>query len=459
MALDVYAALETALELNRRGLRQAATLNTVAAAVWAFSPLAGAFTASAAYAELLAHEPGKAEFSIAHTTGRNGIILPVREDNSLVLPHATLKRFVKPGLTDEVQPNVLVIAPLSGHPATLLKSTVEEMLPDHNVYVTDWHDPKNVPLSEGSFSLDDYISYLTKFLAHIGPNAHVVAVCQPGVPLVAALSVMEERGDPNLPLSATIMGSPLDTSISPTKVNEGPQRLKRLFGSSEGVIANFEATMIHPVSAAHAGHGQPVYPGLMQLAGFYSLAPGDHMSAFRQNWFNVALAREQEGIDRHETFYRGYNHVMDLPGRYLTQTMDTVFLNKRLMDGSMVYKDPETGEAHQIDVRNLKNTGIFAVEGKKDTITGIGQTAAILQRADRLSPDMVFYRLTPTGHYGLFAGGDYRNNTAPQTRGFIREMAALRGISYTPTHMPVKRPEHFSAGRHQILLEQSLEAA
>lgn len=448
-----YQQIEAGLFFTRVGLNNVAALNSMAAAFSTHTPmLSRYFQANAASARLLGHAPQAPEFNITQTE-HNGQTYDVEEEDTLTLPHATLKRFHKVGL-DEDQPKVLVLAPLSGHPATLLKPTVEEMLHDHDVYIADWHDPRNVPLDNGSFDLNDYISYITKFFDHIGPDAHVIAVCQPGVPLVAALSAMEEEQNPNLPLSATFKGSPLDTSISPTEVNQSPQKLVDIFGSKEAAVQGFVDHMIHPISAQYIGRGQPVYHGQMQLLGFYGLAPDDHAKAYMKHWENVASGQNPDAVARHEEFYKDYNHVMDLPGGYLAQTMDAAFLNQRLTDGTMVYTNPETGHMHIVDPANIENTALFVVEGEGDTITGLGQTAALLAMATNLDPDFKRYRRSPKGHYGLFAGGDYRDHTAAETRGFIREIAeTARQIDHAPTHKEVRAPGRFSIDQHPELLE------
>lgn len=448
-----FQQIESALALTKLGLNGLAAQQSAAAILTANTPmLSRYFQANAASAQLLGHNPTDPEFNLTQTE-HNGKIYSVEEDDTLHLPHATLKRFHKVGL-DEHQPKVLVLAPLSGHPATLLKPTVEEMLHDHDVYIADWNDPQNVSLSDGTFDLNDYISYITKFLDHIGEGAHVVAVCQPGVPLVAALSAMEASNSPNLPISATFKGSPLDTSISPTDVNRSPQKLVDLFGSKSAAVEGFMEHMVHPVSAPHVGEGQPVYHGQSQLLGFYSLAPEGHAKAYLEHWWNVANGTNLEAVARHEGFYKDYNHVMNLPGGYLAQTMDTAFLNQRITDGTFVYTDPETNKPHIVDPANIQNTALFVVEGEGDTITGLGQTASLLALATNLDPQFKRYRRSPKGHYGLFAGGDYRDETAAETRGFIRDTAKRANqVQHDSTHKEVRRPARFAIENHPELLE------
>ena len=450
--MNTYGAIETARFFQRMGLQQAALLNSMAAVASAGSPLLrGAFEANAATAELWAHEGEESDFNITHTEHK-GITHFVEEEHVKISGHTTLLRFNAPTIKEE-QPKVLVIAPLSGHDETLLKPTVQELIPDHHVSIVKWHNPKHVSLEEhGSFDLNTYIHDLQKCLEEMGPNTHVVAVCQPGVPLVALLSAMEEQGHPCLPISATFKGSPIDTSVSPTKVNEGPQKLKQIWGGSQGAIDNHYAHMLSEVTSPHRGQGQVVHHGLTQLGGFYGLDPQSHAKAHIENWFNIAFSQNSKDVERHDTFYKGYNHVMDLPGEYLMQTLDVAFLNQRIKDGTFRYTNPETRHVHQVDPANIQNTALFAVEGAGDTITGLGQTVALLDMATNLDPSMKRYRRSPKGHYGLFAGGDFRDETAPEVRGFIREIEAHHSVGNDhETHKDVRKPNAFTIDNHPEL--------
>ena len=193
------------------------------------------------------------------------------------------------------------------------------MLPDHDVYTIKWEDPKDVPIANGSLDLDSYISYIVKFMEHIGEDAHVIAICQPGVPLTAALSYMEATDHPALPLSATLKGSPVDTNYNPTKANAMPRKLANDHGV-DGAVQLLERTLLQRVPAPHAGKGQMVHNRFNQLGGFYALAPEDHIKARIEHWQNIAMGRNPEAVERHDTFYKGYDHVQNLPGPYLMDT-------------------------------------------------------------------------------------------------------------------------------------------
>jgi len=453
---DLHTNIEISQRLTRMGLNNVATANSFAAMMCAWNPqLARLFEANAACAKLSAHSPEPAKFNITETE-IGGQTYAVEEQDVLVLPHGTLKRFHVPDL-DEERSKVLEIPPMSGHPApTILKNAAIEMIKHHDLYMFDWHDPRNVPLEQGTFDLNDYISYIVKALHKIGPNAHVIADCQPGVPLVAALSVMEATDDPCLPLSATFKGSPLNTGISPTDVNSSPKAMVDLYGSKEAAVTGFRKDFIQTVGAPHVGEGQPVLHGSIQLANFYRLAPSDHTNARLKFWWQTALGVEPEQRERHRSFYENYDHVTDLPGDYLVQTFDTAFLNQRIADGSFFYTDPDSGDVHHVDPANISRVSTLAVEGRKDTITGLGQTADILNMMTNLDPDLKRYREGPTGHYGLFDGSDYRNNTRVLTSAHMYEAEARILGRTKKSSDPVVNLDEF---RYSILNHAALSEA
>ncbi|NCT40634.1 MAG: hypothetical protein GW778_03110 [Alphaproteobacteria bacterium] len=458
---NLHGNIEAAQRLTRLGLNQLAAANSLAAMMCAGAPqLARVFDANAACARLSAHTPERAQFKITETE-INGRRYDVEEQDVLTLPHGTLKRFHVPGL-EEDRSKVLEIPPMSGHPApTILKNSAIEMIKHHDLYMFDWHDPRDVPLTKGTFDLNDYISYIVKALHEIGPNAHVVADCQPGVPLIAALSFMEANDDPCLPLSATFKGSPLNTAISPTGVNSSPQAMVDLFGSKDAAVSGFREHFIQTVSAPHVGEGQPVLHGSIQLANFYRLAPADHANARLKFWWQTALDTAPEERERHSDFYQNYDHVTDLPGEYLVQTFDTAFLNQRIADGSFFYTDPDSGIVHHVDPANISRVSTLVVEGRKDTITGLGQTADILNMMTNLSPELKRYRVGTTGHYGLFDGSDYRNNTRPLTSAHMREAEArILGVRRTTSDPDVDlKSFQYSIHRSPALLEARPEYA
>ena len=330
----------------------------------------------------------------------------VREEVVKRLPFGQLKRFVKEDGGNEGQPRLLIVAPMSGHFATLLRGTVERMIPHHDVYVTDWRDAKMVPMSEGSFDLDDYIDYVIEFLEHIGGGAHLLAVCQPSVPVYAAVAVMNAEKHPALPASLTMMGGPIDTRECPTSVN--------------GMATNkphawFEQNAIATVPPYYPGAMRRVYPGFMQLGGFMSMNLGDHLMS---HWelFKHLIDGDDDSADRIKTFYDEYRAVADMTAEFYLQTVDTVFQRHLLPRGQMTHRGA------RVDPREITDVALLAIEGERDDISGIGQTRAALKLAAALPGDKKQYLLAKgAGHYGIFNGSKWRKNIAPVVEEFIRK--------------------------------------
>jgi len=457
----LHRDLEAAQQLQKAGFEQLAAANRMAAAMCFLNPsLARVFEATADCAEISAHTPEPARFDIT-STEIDGVTYDVEEENVLVFPHATLKRFHVHGLERECA-SALEIAPMSGHPAAnLLRDAAKEMIQHHDYYVIDWHDPRTVPHELGEFDLNNYMHYIIKALEHIGPNAHVIADCQPGFPLVGALSVMETTDHPCLPLTATFKGSPLNTAISPTKVNTNSKPLVQLAGGKDGAVKFFQENYIGPVSSPHAGEGQPVMHNLFQLANFYGIAPTDHAYSRMKHWRNIALGANPEEVIRHRNFYKEFDQGHDLAGPYLWQTFERAFLNQGIADGTFFYKDPETGDVHHVNPANITRVAVLAVEGQKDTITGLGQTADILNMMTSLDPRMKQYLRVSGGHYSLFSGSKYRDVIRPLTSAHIHD-AELRAnnAKYESSDPPFDmRAFLYSIKEHPELLEQRPEFA
>jgi poly(3-hydroxybutyrate) depolymerase len=352
--------------------------------------------------EVFAHASaprGKPEFLLDHTE-IDGKIVDVHEEVVLRMPFGQLKRFVRSGV--EGGPKLLIVAPMSGHYATLLRGTVERMLPVADVYITDWRDAKLVPMADGRFDLDDYIDYLVAYLAFIGkdgdPRPHVLAVCQPSVPAYAAVALMSADKHPNRPATLTMMGGPIDTREAPTAVNTL---------ATERPFSWFEQNVIATIPMSYPGAGRKVYPGFLQLAGFMTMNLGNHMIS---HWemFKHLVQGDDEGAESTMKFYEEYRSVCDMTAEFYLQTIDTVFQAHSLPKGEMLHR------GRKVDPAAITDVGILAIEGEKDDISGIGQTKAALTIATALPDAMKQYHLAEgVGHYGIFNGSKWRGRIAP----------------------------------------------
>lgn len=304
------------------------------------------------------------------------------------------------------QPKVLFVAPLSGHFATLLRGTIDAFLPDHDVYVTDWRNVRDVPLSQGEFHFDDYVDYLVEFLELLGPDTHAIAVCQPCVPLMVATALMSAKNNPAVPTTITLMGGPIDTRINPTDVND--------YASGKD-LEWFESNVICTVPEQYQGAGQLVYPGFVQLSGFMSMNLDTHVQK-HFTFFGDLVKGDGENAEAHRKFYNEYLAVMDLPAHYYLDTIRKVFLEHKLPNKTMLYR----GEP--IDLGAITRTAMLTIEGELDDITGRGQTSAVLDLCTRLSASKkVHYEQKGVGHYGIFNGRRYREAIAPKIKGFIKK--------------------------------------
>ena len=302
------------------------------------------------------------------------------------------------------QPRLLIVAPMSGHYATLLRGTVEAFLPNHDVYITDWADARMVPLAAGAFDLDDYIDYVVSILHLLGGDTHVIAVCQPSVPVLAAVAAMEAADDPNVPHSMVLMGGPIDTRVNPTGVN-------RL--AEERGIDWFRRNVITKVPFPHPGFMRDVYPGFLQLHGFVSMNLDRHIEAHRQ-LFQHLVTGDGDSVQRHREFYDEYLAVMDLDAGFYLQTVDTVFVRHALPKGQMTHR------GRPVDPSRIKRVALMTVEGEHDDISGVGQTAA----AHKLCPNIpdankVHWLQPDVGHYGVFNGSRFRAEIAPRIADFV----------------------------------------
>jgi poly(3-hydroxybutyrate) depolymerase len=353
---------------------------------------------------------GKPEFGLRETEV-GGKPMRVSEEVLVRKPFGQLKHFRREGVeTDD--PALLIVAPMSGHFATLLRGTVERMLPRHDVFITDWRDAKLVPLSEGGFDLDDYIDYLVEFLETIGERTgrrpHLLAVCQPAVPAFAATALMNADKNRWRPRTLTMMGGPIDTRKAPTAVNSM---------ATDRPHSWFQNNAIATVPHYYPGAGRRVYPGFLQLAGFMTMNLGSHLVS---HWemFKHLVVGDEESADATRDFYDEYRAVADMTAEFYLQTVDVVFQRHLLPDGKLVHR------GRRVDPAAIRDTALFAIEGERDDISGVGQTRAALDIATNLPESRKKYLLAKdVGHYGIFNGRKWRERIAPQLERFIRANA------------------------------------
>jgi poly(3-hydroxybutyrate) depolymerase len=345
---------------------------------------------------------GKPDFGL-ETTVVDGETVAVTEEIVLRKPFGQLKRFRREGV--EGGPRLLIVAPMSGHYATLLRGTVERMLSGHDVYITDWRDAKLVPTDAGRFDLDDYVDYLIEFLEHIGPGAHMLAVCQPSVPCYAAACVMSEDKNPARPKTLTMMGGPIDTREAPTAVNTL---------ATQRPYAWFQRNVIATVPYHYPGNGRQVYPGFLQLAGFMTMNLGSHLTSHYE-MFKHLVEGDGESADATKGFYEEYRAVCDMTSEFYLQTIDVVFQRHLLPKGEMLHR------GRRVDPAAITDIGLLAIEGERDDISGIGQTKAALNIATKLPKAKKHYHLAEgVGHYGIFNGSKWRNRIAPVVENWIQ---------------------------------------
>jgi poly(3-hydroxybutyrate) depolymerase len=375
-----------------------------------FNPLAHTFVgrSTAAAAELVervTRRYGKPAFGIS-SSAYAGETLPVTEHIIWEKPFCRLIHFRRDLANSEGRlPRMLVVAPMSGHYSTLLRGTVEALLPFYDVFITDWVDARNVPVEAGPFDLNDYVDYLIEMIRLFEGDVHLMAVCQPSVPVLMAVSHMEAIGDPHPPRSMTLLGGPIDTRKNPTAVNH--------LAVDRG-IDWFAKSVITTVPWPNAGHGRRVYPGFLQLGGFISMNMDRHMSAHRDLFFNLVKG-DGDSAAKHREFYDEYLAVMDLTAEYYLQTVEQVFIKHALPKGRMQYR----GEL--IDPGAVRRVALMTIEGEKDDITGVGQCEAAHGLCGNLPRSMgQHYLQAGTGHYGIFSGSRFRREIAPRIAAFTR---------------------------------------
>jgi poly(3-hydroxybutyrate) depolymerase len=340
------------------------------------------------------------------TTTVDGKPVSIIEHAAVTKPFCRLLHFRKDVREPLTQPTVLLVAPLSGHHSTLLRDTVRGLLPEHDVFITDWTDARMVPLSDGAFHLDDYIYYVQDFIRHLGPDVHVISVCQPTVPVLAAISLMASNNDPKLPKTMTMMGGPIDPRKSPTAVNNL---------ATEKPFSWFENTVIYPVPPNYPGFGRKVYPGFLQHAGFIAMNPGRHAQSHREFYMHLVRG-DDDSAEGHRKFYDEYNAVLDMPAEYYLDTIKTVFQEHSLPNGTW-----EVG-GQLVRPQDIKTVALLTVEGELDDISGAGQTQAAHELCSGIPADKQEDYVVPgAGHYGIFSGRRWREVVCPKISEFIRK--------------------------------------
>ncbi len=348
---------------------------------------------------------GKPDWTIESTLV-GGERVPIHISTAWQRPFCNLLHFERAftRMPKRPQPKVVIVAPMSGHYSTLLRGTVEAFLPNHDVYITDWIDARMVPVSEGRFDLDDYIDYIVSIQHRLGGDCHLVAVCQPSVPVLAATALMEAANDPYAPRSITLMGGPIDTRSNPTAVNK--------LAESRG-INWFRRNVISKVPFPHPGVMRDVYPGFLQLNGFVSMNLDRHLDAHKELFFHLVQG-DGNSAQKHREFYDEYLAVMDLTAEFYLQTVETVFVRHDLPKGQMTHR------GQPIEPAAIRNTALLTVEGEKDDISGVGQTEAAHRLCSNIPADRRAHYLQPgVGHYGVFNGSRFRAEVAPRIADFI----------------------------------------
>jgi poly(3-hydroxybutyrate) depolymerase len=393
--------------------KAAAKLYATPVAGLSHAPYAARVSASFDLMHRLLKEYEKPAFGITELQ-IDGLSVAVQQRTELEKPFCKLLRFKR--YTDDSkllaklhkQPSVLIVAPLSGHHSTLLRDTVREMAADHKVYITDWVDARMVPMAEGDFSLDDYVHYVQEFIAHLHktePNLHVVSVCQPTVPVLAAISLMASAGQ-KTPKTMTMMGGPIDARKSPTSVNNLATNKSHEW---------FERTVIYRVPGNYPGAGRAVYPGFLQHSGFVAMNPDRHFKSHHEYFLDL-LKGDTADVEQHRKFYDEYNAVLDMPAAYYLDTIKTVFQDFALVNGTWKV------DGKLVRPQDIKTSALLTIEGELDDISGAGQTQAAQDLCSGIKATKKQHYTAPQcGHYGIFSGRRWREQVYPQVKAFIQK--------------------------------------
>lgn len=387
--------------------------------VFGMTPMGRNMAAGCEVFERMTKRYDKPEFGLAETR-INNMPIPIEEETVLSKPFCDLLHFKRDmtSVGPRSDPKVLIVAPMSGHYATLLRGTVEAMLPDHDTYITDWTDARDVPLAEGEFSLNTFMDYVIEFVQLLGPNVHVIAVCQPAVPVLAATAVMAGDDLPNQPASLTLMGGPIDTRRNPTVVNNLAE---------DRPIEWFQNNVISTVPFPNAGMMRRVYPGFVQLTGFMTMNLDRHREA-HVDLFSNLVKGDCDSVEQHKKFYDEYLAVMDLSAEFYLQTVEEAFKNHTLPDGRMRHNNKP------VNCAKISKTALMTIEGEHDDICGLGQTEAAHDLTPNIPADEHYHYVQPgVGHYGIFNGRRWRTEIQPRIREMIRTVEFKRRTGNTST--------------------------
>ena len=394
------------------------------------TPLAQRMSAGLDLMHRLAKEYEKPKFDIT-TVEIDDVEVAVLEQVPITKPFCRLLRFKRftddPAVLEKMknQPTVLVVAPLSGHHSTLLRDTVRVLLRDHKVLITDWTDARTVPLSEGPFHLNDYVKYVQEFIRFVGPEVNVISVCQPTVPVLAAVSLLATHGE-FTPRTLTMMGGPIDARLSPTSVNNL---------ATKKPYEWFENNVIYRVPSNFAGVGRRVYPGFLQHTGFVAMNPDHHINS-HYDYFLDLIRGDDDSTEKHRTFYDEYNAVLDMPAEYYLETIKTVFQDFSLVNGTWFV------DGTQVRPQDINTGALLTVEGELDDISGAGQTRAAHGLCTGLPKERQFhYDVAGAGHYGIFSGRRWREMAYPVVRDFIARYNPVADVDAALVEAPAaKRP-------------------
>ena len=443
MLYHIYETQRSLMEPVTDFAQAAAKLFSNPMSPFSESPLAQRMSAGYELLYRLGKDYEKPAFEI-HSVDVDGVGVAVHERIEMDKPFCELRRFKR--FSDDTatltklkaQPVVLIVAPLSGHYATLLRDTVRTMLKDHKVYITDWKNARLVPLAEGEFHLDDYVNYVQEFIRHlqgIYGNCHVISVCQPTVPVLAAVSLMASRGE-TTPLTMTMMGGPIDARKSPTSVNNL---------ATNRSFEWFENNVIYRVPENFPGAGRRVYPGFLQYTGFVAMNPDRHASS-HYDYFKDLIKGDDASAEAHRKFYDEYNAVLDMDADYYLETIQTVFQDYKLVHGTWDVRSPD-GKIERVRPQDITTTALFTVEGELDDISGSGQTEAAHDLCSGIvRKEQRHLEAKGAGHYGIFSGRRWREVVYPQVRAFILEHEKPQAKIAAPvTETPDDNPPYRAA--------------
>ena len=393
------------------------------------TPMAQRVSAGLDLMHRLAKDYEKPQFDI-RTAIVDGVAVAVQEQVAIEKPFCRLLRFKRftddpRALTDmKTQPPVLIVAPLSGHHSTLLRDTVKSLLTGHKVFITDWTDARMVPLDKGPFHLDDYVAYMQEFIRHIGPGVNVISVCQPTVPVLAAVALMASRGE-FTPRTMIMMGGPIDARKSPTAVNNLAMNKSHEW---------FEHNVIYRVPQNYPGATRRVYPGFLQHTGFVAMNPDRHASS-HYDYFLDLVRGDEESAESHRQFYDEYNAVLDLPAEYYLDTIKTVFQDFALVNGTWVV------DGELVRPQDIKTTALLTIEGELDDISGAGQTRAAHDLCTGVPKTRQFhYDVVGAGHYGIFSGRRWREHVHPEVSAFIALFGSGVSAKAVRAKAPARKP-------------------